>query len=146
MASARNEKEVVSDGNVDHGSDGRRCMGGLADCVACVGSDGRRTLMDGARDGRRDVEMLGNGTPVLGASDEGGTAGNRRTADEGRSAAGILADCVGIGGRGTLGGDVGGREMAGIDGVVEPCRMPRGRGFLCWMTADLTCGLPGDSG
>lgn len=86
-------------------------MGGLADCVACVGSDGRRTLICGTRDGRRDVETLGNGVPVLGASDEGGTAGNRRTADMGRSAASIPADCVGIGGRGTLGGDVGGWEM-----------------------------------
>ena len=87
-------------------------MGGLADCVAFVGSDGRRTLMGEARDGRRDVEILGKGMPVLGASDEGGTAGNRRTADVGRSVAGTPADCVGIGGRGTLGGDVGGWDMA----------------------------------
>ena len=96
----------IEEGSDDLGSDGLRFNGGLANAVRIPGSDGRRALVGGAGDRRRDVETHGNGMPVLGAS--AGTAGNRRTAEEGRSAAGTRADCAGMGGRGTLGGDVGG--------------------------------------
>lgn len=102
----------IEDGSDVLGSDGLRFIGGLADSVRIAGSDGRRALIGSAGDGHRDVAADENGMPVLGASADGGTAGNRRTAEEGRSVAGTRADCAGIGGRGTLGGDVRGCDRA----------------------------------